>query len=65
MTPEVLLAELKLLKEEHAKLNNLIDSFDNNIAQHNLDVRMLKKRKLALRDRIALLESQIYPDIIA
>jgi hypothetical protein len=30
-----------------------------------LDVRRLKKQKLALKDRIAALEDQVLPDIIA
>lgn len=65
MAPEeVMRVELEGLRERHRDLDVAIEA----LAEKGTDplaVRRLKKRKLRLRDRIAYLEDQLTPDIIA
>jgi hypothetical protein len=58
-------AELAKLKEEHRDLDSAIDALENSPARDNLQIKRLKKKKLALKDRIARIEDQLLPDIIA
>jgi hypothetical protein len=58
-------AELERLRQEHRDLDAAIDALGNLAASDRLQIQRLKKRKLILRDRIALLEDQLTPDIIA
>ena len=58
-------AELAQLKEEHRDLDTAIEALERIAAGDQLQVQRLKKRKLALKDRIAHLEDQLTPDIIA
>jgi len=58
-------AELAQLKEEHRDLDGAIDALEQMTAGDQLQIQRLKKRKLALKDRIAYLEDQLTPDIIA
>ena len=58
-------AELARLKQEHRDLDMAIDALESMVAGDQLQVQRLKKRKLALKDRIGYLEDQITPDIIA
>ncbi|GJE62529.1 YdcH family protein [Methylobacterium trifolii] len=60
-----LAAELNRLKQEHRDLDSAIDALERNVVADQLQVQRLKKRKLTLRDRIAYVEDQITPDIIA
>jgi hypothetical protein len=61
---EALKAKIAALKSEHRALDDTIARVDQ--AAFNLvDLQRLKKRKLALKDLIAKLESQLLPDIIA
>ncbi|MET0257537.1 MAG: DUF465 domain-containing protein [Methylobacterium sp.] len=60
-----LASELGRLKEEHRDLDGAIEALKVGIAGDQLQIQRLKKRKLFLRDRIAHLEDQIHPDIIA
>ena len=57
--------ELARLKEEHRDLDNAIEALERMVAGDQLQIRRLKRRKLALKDRIAHLEDQLTPDIIA
>ena len=57
--------ELARLKQEHRDLDDAIDALERNVAGDQLQIQRLKKRKLTLRDRIAFVEDQITPDIIA
>ena len=57
--------ELSRLKQEHRDLDDAIDALERNVAGDQLQIQRLKKRKLTLRDRIAFVEDQITPDIIA
>ena len=53
------------LKMEHRDLDAAIDALLVMTAPDQLQIARLKKRKLRLRDEIALLEDQLIPDIIA
>lgn len=58
-------AELLRLQQEHRDLDAAIAALQHAPASDLLQLQRLKKRKLQLRDRIAFLEDQITPDIIA
>ncbi|HVL71791.1 MAG TPA: DUF465 domain-containing protein [Beijerinckiaceae bacterium] len=58
-------AELARLKQEHRDLDAAIEALERMVAGDQLQVQRLKKRKLTLRDRIAVIEDQLTPDIIA
>ena len=60
-----LAAELARLQQEHRDLDAAIDALHQSPAPDLLRLQRLKKRKLQLRDRIAFIEDQITPDIIA
>ena len=57
-SPHRLLIELRI---EHADLDSLIDQATGQPTTDELTLRRLKKRRLALRDRIAVLENQLQP----
>ncbi len=57
--------ELERLREEHRDLDTAIEALLAVGAYDRLQLQRLKKRKLALRDRIAFLEDALTPDIIA
>lgn len=57
--------ELARLQQEHRDLDAAIEALHHSPAPDLLRLQRLKKRKLQLRDRIAFLEDQITPDIIA
>lgn len=56
---------LTRLREEHRDLDQAIQALEDNPAVNRLQVQRLKKRKLLLKDRIADLEDELTPDIIA
>lgn len=58
-------AEIERLREEHRDLDAAIAALQAATLVDQLQLQRLKKRKLALRDRIAKLEDLITPDIIA
>jgi len=58
-------AELNRLKQEHRDLDMAIEALEQMVAGDQLQIQRLKKRKLSLRDRLAFLEDQLTPDIIA
>jgi hypothetical protein len=53
------------LRQEHRDLDAAIDALRTTPGSDQLQLARLKKRKLRLRDEIALLEDQLVPDIIA
>ena len=57
--------ELEHLRQEHRDLDVAIDALLALGNGDRLQVQRLKKRKLALRDRMAFLDDQLTPDIIA
>ncbi len=58
-------AELERLREEHRDLDAAIEALLHLGGADQLQIQRLKKRKLALRDRLSFLEDQLFPDIIA
>lgn len=56
---------LEALTVEHRDLDEVIDRLTEGGPFNQLQVQRLKKRKLRLRDEIALIEEQLIPDIIA
>jgi len=61
----LLQAELERLTQEHRDLDAAIDALLHVGSGDRLQIQRLKKRKLLLRDRVAFLEDQLTPDIIA
>jgi len=57
--------QLHELQVEHRDLDLVIEHLAQNPPPDQLLVRRLKKRKLQLKDRIALLERMLVPDIPA
>ena len=57
-SPQRQLIELRM---EHADLNDMIDRVVPEATADDLSLRRLKKRRLALRDQIRRLESQLEP----
>jgi hypothetical protein len=57
--------KLRILEQEHRDLDDAIHALEvaGNVDQ--LQLRRLKKKKLALKDQIILVENQLIPDIIA
>ncbi len=53
------------LRTEHHDLDAAVESLLEKVPYDTLKLQRLKKRKLVLRDLIAHLESELYPDIIA
>jgi hypothetical protein len=62
---ELLRAKLATLKSEHRDLDDVISRLAQHAPLDQLQMQRLKKRKLLLKDRIAKLESELVPDIIA
>lgn len=58
-------AQLAQLQQEHRDLDAAIVALQTSPALDLLQLQRLKKRKLLLRDRIAFVEDQLTPDIIA
>lgn len=56
---------LRSLEEEHEDLNKLLSDVNLMSDFDEVTLHRLKKQKLLLKDKIALLKSQIHPDIIA
>jgi len=62
---EELKRRLEDLRIEHRDLDDVIARLSDNAPFDQLQLRRLKKRKLALKDQITQLESALLPDIIA
>ena len=62
---EVLKQRIDQLHLEHRDLDDVISRLCVNPIQDQLQLQRLKKRKLFLKDQIALLERQLTPDIRA
>ena len=65
MNEEELKKRLEILRIEHRDLDAAIDALTGAGANDQLQIARLKKRKLKLRDQIALVEDYLIPDIIA
>jgi hypothetical protein len=57
--------KLAALRVEHRDLDAAIDALTQSGSQDQLQIARLKKRKLGLRDQIAIIEDYLTPDIIA
>lgn len=64
-TEDVLRAKLEVLRREHRDLDEAIEALEAKGTGDPLTIRRFKKQKLGLKDRIALIEDQLTPDIIA
>jgi hypothetical protein len=62
---EELRRRLTLLRTEHRDLDAAIGALIATDCQDQLQVARLKKRKLQLKDQIAMIEDYLTPDIIA
>ncbi len=56
---------LDILRVEHRDLDSAIGALIASGSADQLQLARLKKRKLRLRDEIALMEDRLIPDIIA
>lgn len=65
MTEEEMRKRLEMLRVEHRDLDAAIDALTSAGATDQLQLARLKKRKLRLKDQIAMLEDYLIPDIIA
>jgi hypothetical protein len=65
VTEDVLRVKLEALKREHRDLDEAIHALEEKGTADQLTLRRLKKQKLVLKDRIALIEDRLLPDIIA
>jgi hypothetical protein len=57
--------ELVKLRAEHRELDDEIILLEGSTTADQLLVKRLKKKKLAVKDRITAIEDQLLPDIIA
>ncbi|GGY94678.1 YdcH family protein [Novosphingobium colocasiae] len=65
MTEEEMRKRLEILRVEHRDLDAAIEALEKAGASDQLQIARLKKRKLRLKDQIALIEDYLIPDIIA
>ncbi|WP_299043359.1 DUF465 domain-containing protein [uncultured Tateyamaria sp.] len=64
-TDEVLRVELEVFKREHRDLDEAIAALQEKATGDQLTLQRLKKKKLRLKDQIAIIEDRLTPDIIA
>lgn len=57
--------KLRLLDQEHRDLDVAIAALESSGSGDQLQLRRLKKMKLALKDQMLQIEARIIPDIIA
>ena len=65
LTEEEMRKRLETLRIEHRDLDAAIDALTAGGARDQMSIARLKKRKLRLKDQIAMLEDYLIPDIIA
>jgi hypothetical protein len=65
VSEEEMRKRLAMLRVEHRDLDAAIDALTAAGSPDQLQIARLKKRKLALKDQIAMLEDYLVPDIIA
>ena len=57
--------KLEVLRREHRDLDVAISALEDILHADQLTIRRLKSKKLNLKDRIAAIEDDLTPDIIA
>ncbi len=62
---EILRIRLAVLRREHRDLDLEIHAMQERFTPEPLTLKRLKKLKLSLKDRIARIEDELTPDIIA
>jgi hypothetical protein len=65
VTEQELRKLLASLRTEHRDLDAAIDALTGSGSSDQLQIARLKKRKLKIKDQIAMVEDQLLPDIIA
>ncbi len=65
MNEEEMRKRLEVLRIEHRDLDAAIDALTAAGSADQLQIARLKKRKLRLKDQMALIEDYLIPDIIA
>ncbi|MFA7595331.1 MAG: DUF465 domain-containing protein [Novosphingobium sp.] len=65
MTEQEMRKRLEALRIEHRDLDAAIEALSASGSSDQLQIARLKKRKLLLKDQIAILEDYLIPDIIA
>jgi hypothetical protein len=65
VTEQELRKLLASLRIEHRDLDAAIDALTGSGSTDQLQIARLKKRKLRIKDQIAMVEDQLLPDIIA
>lgn len=65
MTEDEMRKRLAALRTEHRDLDVAIAALEASDGPDQLQVARLKKRKLGLRDQMAVIEDYLTPDIIA
>lgn len=65
MNEEEMRKRLEMLRIEHRDLDAAIDALTSAGIPDQLQIARLKKRKLRLKDQIAMIEDYLIPDIIA
>ncbi len=64
-TEDVLKVELEVFRREHRDLDQAISALQETGTADQLTLKRLKKQKLILKDKIAMIEDRLTPDIIA
>jgi hypothetical protein len=62
---DVLRVKLQVLRREHRDLDEAIDALGERVTVDQLTLKRLKSQKLRLKDKIARIEDELTPDIIA
>ena len=62
---EDILEKIQELRVQHRDLDDAISALIDSGTTNMLQLKRLKKQKLKLRDKIATLEDELLPDIIA
>ena len=62
---EAIKTKITQLKAEHRALDDDIRRLEESTTFNPIEMQRLKRRKLALKDLLARLESKLLPDIIA
>ncbi len=62
---DVLRVKLEVLRRKHRDLDEAIGALQHSLNPDQLTLKRLKKQKLGLKDEIARIEDELFPDIIA